>query len=106
MHATWWCKYFVFVVKKSLDEYVCGLTVFIVKDHLLFLLLLKTPLRSTSGFYIVKIKNRKNKSLALLGFCICWAWIGLWVFGLVGFRVFAPACGFGQRVLGSRVSCL
>lgn len=66
MHATWWCKYFVFVVKKSLDEYVCGLTVFIVKDHLLFLLLLKTPLRSTSGFYIVKIKNRKNKSLALI----------------------------------------
>jgi len=37
------------------------------------------------------------------GFRFCWAWVGLWVFGLVGFRVFAPACGFGQRVLGSRV---
>ena len=27
MHVTWRCKYFVFVVKKSLNEYVCGPTV-------------------------------------------------------------------------------
>lgn len=38
IHVTWWCKYFVFVVKKSLNENVCGPIVFIVED-----LLLKTP---------------------------------------------------------------